>query len=298
MTTNNGTVCYDADFDPYGGEHPYTNTCLQNYKFEGKERDTETGNDEFGARYYSERFGRWLSSDWSSVPVAVPYANLTNPQTLNLYAMVSDDPETSADLDGHTDQASYGNSGAGVQTCASSGAGASGTTASGCGNNASASQAQNPFNPTITYDKNFSAKDLAAAQSKVGGAVGLINSKWSKLSDQEKATLQGIKAIDVSGTAARSYVQESTGKLTLTQDYVSKSSTAWLASAVGHDSEHVALYNSGGIGASRGIPAEVKAMQFQLRVGTTFGLSATETKYLQGLIQNPSQLQQYINTPP
>ena len=134
--------------------------------------------------------------------------------------------------------------------------------------------AQNPFNPTITYDKNFSAKDLAAAQSKVGGAVGLINSKWSKLSDQEKATLQGIKSIDVSGTAARSYVQESTGKLTLTQDYVSKSSTAWLASAVGHDSEHVALYNSGGIGASRGIPAEVKAMQFQLQVGTTFALRA------------------------
>jgi len=39
-------------------------------------------------------------------------------------------------------------------------------------------------------------------------------------------------------------------------------------------------------------------MQFQLQVGTKFGLSATETKYLQGLIQNPSQLQQYINTPP
>jgi RHS repeat-associated protein len=302
ITTNNGTVCYDADFDPYGGEHPYTNTCAQNYKFEGKERDTETGNDDFGARYYSERFGRWLSSDWSSVPVAVPYANLTNPQTLNLYAMVSDDPESFADLDGHTNQASYGNSGAGVQTCASTGAGASGTTASGCGNNASASQAQaqnqTPFNPTITYDKNLSAKDLAAAQSKVGGAVGLINSKWSQLSDQEKATIGNIKAIDVSGTAQRSYVQESTGKLTLTQDYVTKSSTGWLASAVGHDGEHVSLYNSGGIGNSRGIPAEVKAIQFQLQVGTKFGLSAIETKYLNGLIQNPSQLQKYINTPP
>ncbi|MGB6474609.1 MAG: hypothetical protein WBF04_11065, partial [Candidatus Sulfotelmatobacter sp.] len=98
--------------------------------------------DDFGARYYSERFGRWLGSDWSSVPVAVPYANLTNPQTLNLYAMVSDDPESFADLDGHTNQASYGNSGSGTQTCASTGAGASGTTASGCGNNASASQVQ------------------------------------------------------------------------------------------------------------------------------------------------------------
>src|ERR1041385_1726168 len=49
----------------------------------------------------ANRFGRWLSSDWSAVPVAIPYANLTNPQTLNLYSMVADDPESFADLDGH-----------------------------------------------------------------------------------------------------------------------------------------------------------------------------------------------------
>ena len=121
-------------------------------------------------------------------------------------------------------------------------------------------QAQNPFNPTVT--------------------IGVINANWSKLSDQEKATVGNIKSIDVSGSAQRSYVQESTGKLTLTQDYVSKSSKAWLASAIGHDGEHVALFNSGGIGASRGLPAEVKAMQFQLQVGTKFGLSATETKHM------------------
>jgi RHS repeat-associated protein len=102
ITSNTGVVCYDADFYPFGGERtPYTNTCPQNYKFEGKERDTETGNDDFGARYYSNRFGRWLSADWSAVPVPVPYANLTNPQTLNLYSMVADDPESFADLDGH-----------------------------------------------------------------------------------------------------------------------------------------------------------------------------------------------------
>src|SRR2546427_5856599 len=103
ITSNTGVVCYDADFYPYGGERtPYANTCTQNnYKFEGKERDTETGNDDFGARYYSNRFGRWLSADWSAVPAPVPYANLTNPQTLNLYSMVADDPESFADLDGH-----------------------------------------------------------------------------------------------------------------------------------------------------------------------------------------------------
>ncbi len=101
ITTSTGTLCYDADFYPYGGERVVTNTCAQNYKFEGKERDTETGNDDFGARYYNSRLGRWLSADWSAIPAPVPYANLTNPQTLNLYAMVSDNPETFADLDGH-----------------------------------------------------------------------------------------------------------------------------------------------------------------------------------------------------
>ncbi len=103
MVQANGTLCYDADFTPFGGERSYTSTCAQTYKFEGKERDSETQNDDFGARYYSWRLGRWLSSDWSAVPVPVPYANLANPQTLNLYSMVEDDPESFADLDGHGD---------------------------------------------------------------------------------------------------------------------------------------------------------------------------------------------------
>jgi RHS repeat-associated protein len=101
ITTSTGTLCYDADFYPYGGERVITNTCAQSYKFTGKERDTETGNDDFGARYYTSKLGRWLSADWSAVPAPVPYANVTNPQTLNLYAMVSDNPVTFADLDGH-----------------------------------------------------------------------------------------------------------------------------------------------------------------------------------------------------
>ena len=102
ITTSNGTVCYEADFQPFGGENPpITNTCPQNYKFTGKERDAETGNDNFGARYFSPTLGRWLSPDWSAVPAPVPYATLTNPQTLNLYQYVGNNPETAADIDGH-----------------------------------------------------------------------------------------------------------------------------------------------------------------------------------------------------
>jgi RHS repeat-associated protein len=102
ITQANGTVCYDADYDPFGKEVVVTNTCPQNYKFNGKERDTETNLDDFGARYYSSQFGRWTSPDWSGGPSTVPYAELVNPQSLNLYSFVRNNPVTSADLDGHT----------------------------------------------------------------------------------------------------------------------------------------------------------------------------------------------------
>jgi hypothetical protein len=39
--------------------------------------------------------------DWSARPVAVPYAVLGNPQTLNLYSYVGNNPVSHADADGH-----------------------------------------------------------------------------------------------------------------------------------------------------------------------------------------------------
>ena len=69
--------------------------------FTGKERDTESGNDYFGARYYASTAGRFLSPDWSAKEDPVPYAKLDNPQTLNLYAYVVNNPVTNWDPDGH-----------------------------------------------------------------------------------------------------------------------------------------------------------------------------------------------------
>ncbi|MGB6961185.1 MAG: RHS repeat-associated core domain-containing protein [Candidatus Acidiferrum sp.] len=101
IAQSNGTVCYDADFDPFGTEDVFTNTCPQGYKFNGKERDAETGNDDFGARSYTPGFGRFLSPDWSAIPAPVPYADLTNPQSLNQYAFVKDNPVAFSDPSGH-----------------------------------------------------------------------------------------------------------------------------------------------------------------------------------------------------
>jgi len=67
----------------------------------GKERDAESGNDYFDARYYSSSMGRWMSPDWSAKVEPVPYAKLGDPQSLNLYAYMSNNPLGGVDAYGH-----------------------------------------------------------------------------------------------------------------------------------------------------------------------------------------------------
>ena len=61
VATATGVLENSSDFYPYGGEDVITqNLASQKYKFEGKERDTESGNDYFGARYYGSSMGRFM----------------------------------------------------------------------------------------------------------------------------------------------------------------------------------------------------------------------------------------------
>ncbi len=84
---------------------PGSTTCamlrLIGPRFTGKERDAESGNDYFGARYYASTMGRFLSPDWDSSPVAIPYADRTNPQSFNLYSYAGNNPLSRTDPDGH-----------------------------------------------------------------------------------------------------------------------------------------------------------------------------------------------------
>jgi RHS repeat-associated protein len=70
-------------------------------RYTGKERDAESGLDYFGARYYGSSMGRFMSPDWSDETDPVPYADLKNPQSLNLYSYVHNNPLRVADPDGH-----------------------------------------------------------------------------------------------------------------------------------------------------------------------------------------------------
>ena len=99
MTAMNGTVSDSMDYLPYGEQIAGGSTTT--HKFTGKERDGESGLDNFGARYYSSSLGRFVSADWSATPEPVPYAKPVDPQTLNLYAYVRNNPITLVDPAGH-----------------------------------------------------------------------------------------------------------------------------------------------------------------------------------------------------
>ena len=88
VTNASGNVLDDSDFYPFGWERPVASSSGNTYKFTGKERDAETGNDNFGARYYGSSLGRFMTPD----PAGMMAVDITSPQTLNRYAYVVNNP--------------------------------------------------------------------------------------------------------------------------------------------------------------------------------------------------------------
>jgi RHS repeat-associated protein len=96
---NNPELCYSYPFGD--GLNCTGGQDATEHHFTGKERDTESGLDYFFARYLTSDLGRFLTPDWAAVPTAVPYAQYGNPQSLNIYAYVGNNPNTGIDFDGH-----------------------------------------------------------------------------------------------------------------------------------------------------------------------------------------------------
>ena len=79
---------------PYGDVMSCSNPPDPHY-FTGKERDAESGNDYFGARYYNSSMGRFISPDHLFVD-----QHPEDPQSWNLYAYVRNNPLVMLDPNG------------------------------------------------------------------------------------------------------------------------------------------------------------------------------------------------------
>jgi RHS repeat-associated protein len=117
MSSVNGYPVWQATYLPFGYEYNPQIT-VNNFKFTGKERDSESGLDMFGARYYGSSIDRFMTPDWSQDPDPIPYADYGNPQTLNLYGYVQNNPLSRRDVTGHVhcdpDKTTWGPNGATV----------------------------------------------------------------------------------------------------------------------------------------------------------------------------------------
>ena len=80
---------------PFGDGLACAGNIPDPHHFTGKERDTESGNDYFGARYYASSMGRFLSPDDGSDQ------DSGDPQSWNLYSYVRNNPLGGVDEDGH-----------------------------------------------------------------------------------------------------------------------------------------------------------------------------------------------------
>ncbi|MEO6924841.1 MAG: RHS repeat-associated core domain-containing protein, partial [Bryocella sp.] len=90
---------------PYGDGLDCTGADSNHLHFTGKERDTESGLDYFGARYYASSLGRFMSPDYSPTddgpPDAIPFGSISSPQSMNGYSYVGNNPLEGTDPDGH-----------------------------------------------------------------------------------------------------------------------------------------------------------------------------------------------------
>lgn len=92
---SSANIVSESDYYPYGGEIPIITGDTNRYKFTGKERDGETGLDNFGARYYGSNFGRFMTPDPPRLS-----AFFDDPQTWNHYSYAHNNPLEYVDSNG------------------------------------------------------------------------------------------------------------------------------------------------------------------------------------------------------
>jgi RHS repeat-associated protein len=97
ITDASGNVTEQSDYYPYGGEIAVSGSDPNHFKFTGKERDSESGLDNFGKRYLGSSLGRFMTPD----PPLMDQ-HIADPQSWNLYSYVRNNPLSFVDPTGNS----------------------------------------------------------------------------------------------------------------------------------------------------------------------------------------------------
>lgn len=102
VTNALGGIVETNDYESYG-QLKNTNTQIDNdYKFTGKEQDEENNLQYYGARYYDNSIGNFISVDPMSINSVEEY--LSDPQQLNGYTYARNNPVVFIDPDGNKNE--------------------------------------------------------------------------------------------------------------------------------------------------------------------------------------------------
>ncbi len=104
VTDGAGAKAEEIHYYPYGDRYSDTGAVGVTRKYTGQELDGETGLYYYHARYYDPVLGRFVSAD----PIGI---NLSNPQTLNRYSYVTNNPINLTDPTGYCGFSSFGDFG-------------------------------------------------------------------------------------------------------------------------------------------------------------------------------------------
>jgi RHS repeat-associated protein len=120
VTDANGNVVGEQRYYPYGETRFTTGSMYTDKLFTGQREITGLGIYHYGARFYSQKLGRFLSAD-----TVVP--GVSNPQNLNRFSYVRNNPLRYIDPSGHRtctaqeaawgDETCYSNSGSDNHNC-------------------------------------------------------------------------------------------------------------------------------------------------------------------------------------
>jgi RHS repeat-associated protein len=193
---------YNIEYYPFGGVILNSDTGDDRYQFTGKERDSESTLDNFGARYFSSSMGRFMSPDPDNAG-----AIDEDPQSWNGYAYARNNPLRYTDPDGLDYKVCVDN-GNGGQNCTKydnyddfpKAANASGATLSGNDKNGQISVNGNSVGTYSFFpDPGTAPEENFLAPALFGGLVGGI-----------RAGIRGL-AEAIFGGGAKTAVEQTAG---------------------------------------------------------------------------------------